>query len=476
MASKIRDFMHVEDVASAFVSLLGSECTSAVNIASGQGIKLKRDQPSDCSKNWRTGFDSPRCTQSTRTRSPAARGQYPAFIQRSWMAAKVQFRDRNASNNSLVEPATMSRYVGAFFLMLMSLFSCDCAMDGPEFKNWWNEYKKSHFLPSDLVSMEEYFVQSGLIDQSSKFWNILNQKNVQQIATYGYENFKQTVTRNYFTWVVDLQHPYIANLFKNRPLDLTSVSQEELNKKHALFSPEQSVNYNTITLLMLNYVLANGGQAFLDQLDEPLLGNPPSIAFNGRQVSQDILNSLLEFMSIYNSCDTKQLSSVIEVGAGSGRTSYVFMKLLPHLKYIIVDIPPALFLSQTYLSSVFQDRKIFKFRSFNTFAEVADEFSQADLIFLMPDQLKKIPDQSVDLFLAIDCLHEMKQDVVQFYFEEADRLASSFYFKCWQKTIMPYDGLSYVFENYPINPSWQRVFYEGCVVPSDFFHAFYKIR
>lgn len=38
---QVRDFLYVEDVASAFVALLHSEVTGAVNIASGQGVALK---------------------------------------------------------------------------------------------------------------------------------------------------------------------------------------------------------------------------------------------------------------------------------------------------------------------------------------------------------------------------------------------------------------------------------------------------
>lgn len=38
---QIRDFMHVDDVASAFISLLNSNINGPVNIASGEGIKIK---------------------------------------------------------------------------------------------------------------------------------------------------------------------------------------------------------------------------------------------------------------------------------------------------------------------------------------------------------------------------------------------------------------------------------------------------
>ncbi|MFH0921365.1 MAG: NAD(P)-dependent oxidoreductase, partial [Fibrobacterota bacterium] len=42
IGTQTRDFIYVEDVASAFVALLESECQSAVNIGSGEGVRLNR--------------------------------------------------------------------------------------------------------------------------------------------------------------------------------------------------------------------------------------------------------------------------------------------------------------------------------------------------------------------------------------------------------------------------------------------------
>ena len=36
----------------------------------------------------------------------------------------------------------------------------------------------------------------------SKYWEQLNKKNLQQISDSSYENFKRTVARNYFTFIV----------------------------------------------------------------------------------------------------------------------------------------------------------------------------------------------------------------------------------------------------------------------------------
>jgi hypothetical protein len=37
----------------------------------------------------------------------------------------------------------------------------------------------------------------------SKYWEELNRKNLQQLADSKYENFKRTIARNYFTWIIN---------------------------------------------------------------------------------------------------------------------------------------------------------------------------------------------------------------------------------------------------------------------------------
>jgi len=330
-------------------------------------------------------------------------------------------------------------------------------------------------MPAELKKMEDYFVSSELLNRCSKYWLFLNKMNIEQICQKGYSNFKQTVACNYFTWVVDQTHGYGKNLYAGDRSFLKTIPNTELSKKHALFTQEQSRHYNCTTALLYHYLMQNGAGPYLNILDEPFFGNPPSIEIHGKSISQDVLNSLIEYLSIINNCDRLSISTVLELGAGSGRTAYCFLKLQPNIKYIIADIPPALFLSQSYLSDVFSNRKIFAFRPFRCFEDIKEEFSSSDIIFMTPDQILKLPNRIADLFIAIDCLHEMKLDEVRSYFNEATRLSSHFYFKCWNRTVIPFDNVSYDIHSYPIPVSWQKIFNESCFVPSDFFHAFYKI-
>jgi putative sugar O-methyltransferase len=366
-------------------------------------------------------------------------------------------------------------------VIFLSLFLFSTAVHANEvtaqdFAHWWEDYRESLDVPAELKKMEDYFVSSELLNRCSKFWLFLNKMNIEQICQKGYCNFKQTVACNYFTWVVNQTHGYGKNLYAQDKSFLRTIPKTELSKKHAFFTQEQSRHYNRTTALLYHYLMQNGAGPHLDVLEEPFFGNPPSIEIHGKSISQDVLNSLMEYLCIANHCDPLTISTVLELGAGSGRTAYCFLKLRPNIKYIIADIPPALFLSQSYLSDVFSTRKIFTFRPFERFEDIQEEFVSSDIVFMTPDQISKLPNQSVDLFIAIDCLHEMKWDEVQSYFNEATRLASLFYFKCWNSTVVPFDNIFYDIHSYPIPTSWQKIFKESCFVPSDFFHAFYKIH
>jgi putative sugar O-methyltransferase len=366
------------------------------------------------------------------------------------------------------------------FLTLMSL-QCSVvnAVNETEFREWWLSYRQQAAIPQRLTEMVDYFVDSPSFKNNSNFWHHLNKRNIEQITTLGYENFKQSVAQNYFTWVVTPNHPYALNLIKminNRSLNLVRLPPQEIHKKHEHLSQQQSSNYNYITSLLLSYIVQYEHPELLVQLEEPASGNPLCVNYNGIHLSQDSLNSLLEFSAINKNCPLEKISRIVEVGAGSGRTAFCFLRLIPNLKYIIVDIPPALYLSQKYLTEAFPTKKRFLFQPFDHFEDIKSEFDAAELIFLTPEQMELLPNQSADLFLAIDCLHEMKPDMIQLYFQEAERLSPLIYFKCWQDTTVPFDGYHYSINNYPVPSSWTLLFKEPCLVPSDFFHAFYKTR
>ena len=221
----------------------------------------------------------------------------------------------------------------------------------------------------------------------------------------------------------------------------------------------------------------NDPEGLLQKLVEPTEGNPPTVISEGRLISQDLANSLLEYRAILHpELDRREVRTIMELGPGYGRTAYVFLALQPACRYILVDIPPALYVAQRYLTALFPERRVFPFRPFDEFETVRDEFEDASIVFLTPNQLEALPDKSVDLFLNISSLHEMRMDQIRYYFGQIERLTRRyFYFKQWKETTVPFENETIREADYPVGEHWRRIYRQQCAVQHKFFEALYEL-
>jgi putative sugar O-methyltransferase len=323
------------------------------------------------------------------------------------------------------------------------------------------------------------FIEKQEAATTSTYWSMLCRKNVAQLLETGYENFKQTVALNYFTWIVGRKDPQFLFLQSSLREDAKARARKRAaeSRPHAFMTKEQSEFYNLMTYLLWEYTEETVGSDLMARLEEPDEGNPPSVRLNGRNISQDVANSVLEYDSVSRGLpDIESVRSIIEVGGGYGRTAYAFLHLLPHVRYYLVDIPPALYIAEKYLTGQFADRKIFPYRPFRNFSDVAHEFQEAQIAFLMPDQLSLLPDRTADLFLAIDCLHEMRPEQIRDYYRTIDRLSGYLYQKCWKKTKIPYDDIILTQDDYPFLPNWRKLFFRDCRVQTSYFETLFHIE
>ncbi len=335
----------------------------------------------------------------------------------------------------------------------------------PLFRLWWSKERKS--APPELAIMMDHLVSSASFASLSPYWTYLARKNIIQLTRRGLENFKQTVARDYFVIVDWKRNYYYENLTKG-------YSREELEKKygnikqHEYFNSRESESYNVFTSLLLEHVLKLSESKRYLTLEEPSMGNPAFITHEGKRITSDLLNSILDYDSLFHSISENEIKTVLEVGGGYGRNAFCNISLLPNLKrYIMVDIPPALFLAQSYISTVFPNKKVFQYRPFTSFAEVEKEFNESELVFLLPEQIALLPDKSIDLGIAIDCLHEMDKAQVEKYFHDFDRLTSRFYFRCSIET----RKIFYQWKDYPVLPTWKEIINRPTFIPAGYFES-----
>ena len=327
---------------------------------------------------------------------------------------------------------------------------------------------KNTKIPEDLSLMINAYFKYASKQRTSQYWDFLNTKNLDELISEGFDNFKQTVGTNYFLFT-DIS--YFSDLFTQTKEYPVNIERSEIFKKHALLGERESKQVNLITYLLVNHYLGNSGREI--SIEEPLIGNPPYIVARGKRITSDLITSLNEYSVLTRFIDLKEQNTVIEIGAGYGRTAYIILKHQPHLKYLICDIPPALYLSKTYLEKCFPEKRSAFIHSGIDRDETDQIVKENDLLFLLPDLLESIGE--VDLFLAIDCLHEMKKEDIRFYLDAAESMTRYFYFKCWKDAVVPFDNVRVREGDYLLGRKWSSLLHEDCIFPDDFFQGLYRI-
>jgi hypothetical protein len=275
------------------------------------------------------------------------------------------------------------------------------------------------------------------VDHPSAFWTEMGGVNERILDWAGKANFKRNLNQNYFNFIPTspndprmvrmrrLVGPLAKRMLIVRmrrlmgPLGTRTLGQYVIDDPdceptswiswypnyHIFNEPDRVTKrelYREYLALIFEYALQRDRSRLLATLEEPALGNPIRVHRNGRLISQDIVNSVRERNSILAAMGEESDKRFIlaELGAGYGRLGYLMLKTTA-CRYFVFDIPPALYLSQWYLTTLFPDRRAFRFRRFDTFEEIESELSQADIAFFTVNQLAKFPPLYADAFATI---------------------------------------------------------------------------
>ena len=332
-----------------------------------------------------------------------------------------------------------------------------------------------------VEEMFECLSRGSAVYHPSMFWEKLNELNLHQLETDGLDNLKRTVAQNYFTWVNAPKGDQFRYLMRHTRLSSwpSILSGAWSYDRSTRLTRRQQFELTIFTRMLWKFVEQFDDESLLQSLEEPGLGNPFRVFLDGRLISQDLANSVLEYASVRDHFRAPRDArvTICELGAGYGRNAYVFMKAFPHCKYIVVDIPPALHVAQHYLTTVLEDRTSFSFRCFDDFSEVFEEFDNADIAFLLPHQAEMLLTKSVDLFVNISSLHEMTPSQIRAYFELIDRLTTQyFYSKQWFVSKNVVDQVEVRWDEYPVPSHWLQLYMRPARVQTAFFETMYALE
>jgi putative sugar O-methyltransferase len=337
--------------------------------------------------------------------------------------------------------------------------------------------------PQDLALMLKAMSEADEIYRPSPFWEGLALEHIHQLETQGFANFKRTVNLRYFNWGVPgiLAHQLLPLgrwwLMKGHGNPLAArIVQEEPDK--TILGRCAARIYAMHVAMLHQRVQSEDSARLLDRCSESLIGNPIQVRVGKLVVTQDLCNSVHEYIHATQFTDmSKSPLRVLEIGAGYGRLATLFLDVSPTCKYWIVDIPPALYISQRYLSEVYPEKKIFKFRPIARFSDVVDEVQKSDVCFFMSSQIDMLPEKSIDIALCISNLHEMTKEQIAHYFHRIDRMTrGTFYTKQWLRSIAKENGFTISRSEYPVLPNWMERFNVRHPIQSWFFEAAYQIQ
>jgi putative sugar O-methyltransferase len=299
---------------------------------------------------------------------------------------------------------------------------------------------------------------------SSAFWLRLGREHASALAEHGFRAIKRRQALRYFTWRWDPRRMIRSEQFRFLVLrttpslwfraalermDLSDTSWHEVN-----WSVAERWTYSFATRLLWEYARVRDSIG-ASALPEPELGAPLPTTWRRRLISQDLANSSLETNAITRGVESPP-RSILEIGAGYGRTAYVLLSIFPMCSYTIVDVEPALSISRWYLTQL---------------------FPTARLRFIAPSDVNALPDAYCDLALSISSLQEMTPEQIGTYLRLLDRVAAPglVYLKQWTRWHNPVDDVTTEFDLYPIPERWSLLYRESAPVQTRFTQALWRV-
>lgn len=342
-----------------------------------------------------------------------------------------------------------------------------------------------------LTAMAAEIAGSGSVLAPSRFWEGFAKRNAGSLRADGATSFKRSVNFNYFQWVINsprqpefravikrwLRSPSFAAL--RARVCVEGVDWERPRAPKQLPLRWRPLGHAIYVGMLWDIARRRVPADALAPVEEPLLGNPIAVRSRGRRVSEDLANTVLEYGAFAEHVSSDRLSTatLLEVGAGYGRFVDLLLTMHPGARAFVVDIPPALALSQTYLTARHPRRRAHRFSGGLTGAELEDALAGVELAFLTPNQLQSLGPIRADLVINTSSLHEMLPVQVEEYFRLFDRHAAGgfFYTKQWKRWHNPVDDVQTDERGYPYPAHWTRLIDRTPVAQPEFFEALFAL-
>jgi len=336
-----------------------------------------------------------------------------------------------------------------------------------------------------LAAMEAEIRRSAIYVPST-FWGTLGRMHVALLEMYGTENFKRTVVHHYQNWIMkEMSDPQVLRLlalwpthFSSQPFMNGVEKPSDVGFHDSLSYPfydladsQHRDTYRLAVGLLWEYTLTKDASGKLAELEESPIGGTIPIRRQGKLISSDLCHSMRERNQMLETggMDGSEELVVGERGGGSGRLAEVF-GLTTNYRYVIIDITPALYVSQWYIERRFPDEKIFHFRPFASFAEIEAELSESRFAFFTANQIELLPAKYFDLFVNVNSLMEMQHEQRANFLVQIQRVTRSpFFSQQWLRWENPLDRITVAQDDFKLGKDWVIAYEAANAIHSELF-------
>jgi|TARA_B110001452_G_C15185142_1_gene411635 putative sugar O-methyltransferase len=354
-----------------------------------------------------------------------------------------------------------------------------------KFAKFYEKIDEKQNIDSELKFLTEKFIISNSYKLVSRFWHILSIKGYKNLLKHGIKKYASTLANDYYTFT-DVQDEWIDKAHINIK-DFDNIDlKAQLFKKHSHFNYKANIIYNYLCILLFYNLKKTSSFKHLSKLqDKSYLGfDDPSIKIEEFNITTDKLASLLDYEKINKAFSFEKIKTVLEIGAGSGRTSDAIMSINENLNYVICDIIPTMYVSYKRLKAAFPNKKISLLVDIDDNEKLEKNIKANDISFVFPHQLELLNNDLFDIVIAIDCMHEMDKKTSQYYFYLINRLSPNFYLSIWNKTKLPHSKtffnkstrLDFDKGDYNFPENWDNHFRESLIFPSNHLSLGFKTK
>ncbi|HEV2972658.1 MAG TPA: putative sugar O-methyltransferase [Pirellulales bacterium] len=206
------------------------------------------------------------------------------------------------------------------------------------------------------------------------------------------------------------------------------------------------------------------------------------IAIDGRRYSWDTLISLDTILSIAEA-DPGILTDrrvVADLGSGWGRIGYVLKRINPRVSYLLLDLPEILMISMAVLPRLLPAESTSLYAEFRAMPALTKSMLlQKGLWFAGSQDLLKVADGAIDVFINVASFQEMKLAQVRTYFDLIDRKVSGIFYTQQYVVVSdaqrPYNAIGGL-EQYPFKSQWTEHFKRYTTFSERFFEAGFGVN